>query len=303
MKVGASILHYMDYEVTCRCVDSLLRLRVPSEVEFYIVVVDNCSPNNSYSSLMSRYSSVTNLTILRSPKNGGFAQGNNIGYEFLNAACNCDIGLFLNNDTEIQNIDFLVDLINIYTKNPFDVLSIDVYDPHADQHQSPLCLGEDLLIYAHNEKQSNARYLNISIAQRVFIATKQVISQALYSFSFFRKLAKNRIKNYSKSSNWEAPLENVVPQGACVIFGKRYFQTFSEAFKPLTVMYFEECILKILCDQNELSVRYTPSLQILHHHHELSRKYLRKGSASALSNKAHLMIASYNQLEQLIKRG
>lgn len=300
MNICVSVLHYERFNITKRCVDSLLELNVPKDTSFHIVIVDNGSQNNSYDALLERYKEYGNVRIIKSLSNEGFARGNNIAYVYMKKIFHCDLGVFLNNDTEIIDKSFLKKLIFQYKKRPFDVLSIDVYDPHVDQHQSPLCVGDNLSSYAFNEKQNFERNLHLTVMQKGILAGKERISQILYPMTIFRKFAMSHISKYCRSAKWEEPLEDVVPQGACVIFGPRYFERFDDAFYPLTTMYFEECILKVRCDKNGLKIRYTPNLQILHHHHEFSREYIKKNTVSSVQHKAKCMVDSYEKLEDFM---
>lgn len=300
MIIGTAVLHYGRFDVTARCVESLLSLTIPDHVVHEIVVVDNKSPNDSYTKLREAYGKEEHVFLTQTEENIGFARGNNIAYEHMKNRLNVDIGVFLNNDTEIVDKDFLVKLAALYNHNPFDVLSIDVFDPHADQHQSPLCRGSEMIEYAFNEKARVEKYLQFTPIEKALVTIKERGAQILYPFAAFQKMARNRIKNYSVSAEWQAPLIDVVPQGSCVIFGRKYFDSFDYAFYPRTTMYFEECILKALCDREGLVVRYEPSLQVFHHHHELTRSYIKKNSVRSLQQLAKNEVASYEVFEGMV---
>lgn len=300
MNVSFAVLHYERTDVTARCVDSLLRLIVPSGCQANIIVVDNKSPNNSYAALQKRYEDCPAVTLIQSERNDGFAQGNNIAFRYMKQHLETEIGIFLNNDTEITDLDFIEKLVDIYRKEPFDVLAVDVYDPHADQHQSPLCQGKDLLPYAQKERDNIAKYLSMSPSKIILQNTKAAVSQLLYPIPCFRTAVEKRFQSYSKSVPWRSPLKDVVVQGACVIYGSSFFAAMDYAFYPETRMYFEECILKIICDEKGLTTAYTPDLTVLHHHHEYSRKFLKSNSAASLQNRARLELESYEVLHKLI---
>lgn len=299
MNISFAVLHYERTDITTRCVDSLLRLRVPSECQMDIIVVDNKSPNNSYADLLERYGSHHAVTLIQSERNDGFAEGNNIAFRYMKRHLNTEIGVFLNNDTEITDIDFLEKLTAIYREKPFDVLAIDVYDPHADQHQSPLCLGSDLFSYAREESASVSKFLSMPLRKRMIQDAKAAISQILYPIPAFRAAVEKRVQGYSKSVPWQSALDDVVVQGSCVIYGSSFFEAMDYAFYPETRMYFEECILKVLCDKKGLTTIYTPALSILHHHHECTRKYLKSNSVTSLQNRARLELESYEVLAKL----
>jgi len=81
-KIGVVILNYLSWEKTINCVDSIIdTYEHPKKV----LVVDNCSPNESADKLTAalagkRYSEVS---IVRTDKNGGFSYGNNYGIRHL----------------------------------------------------------------------------------------------------------------------------------------------------------------------------------------------------------------------------
>ena len=75
------------------------------------IIVDNCSPDNSYSLLKKQESE--NLIVLKTDKNGGFAYGNNFGINYAIKRYNPKIVITINSDIIIENnvidanIDFL----------------------------------------------------------------------------------------------------------------------------------------------------------------------------------------------------
>lgn len=69
------ILNYNNYVDTCENVDRLLTLNG----DYFIVIVDNNSNNNSISYLRSKYNNVDGIVIVESKSNGGYSAGNNLG--------------------------------------------------------------------------------------------------------------------------------------------------------------------------------------------------------------------------------
>ncbi|WP_164116038.1 glycosyltransferase family 2 protein [Sphingorhabdus sp. Alg239-R122] len=70
------IVSYNTRQMTIECVASVLDHRGDLNVE--IIVVDNCSKDGSAAALRESF---PNITVIDSPANGGFAFGNNIGFE------------------------------------------------------------------------------------------------------------------------------------------------------------------------------------------------------------------------------
>ena len=91
--IGIVIINFNGFELTCDCVDSILR----ADYEYYrIYIIDNASTDGSGTCLESKYSKFAN--VLLSEENLGTTGANNIGMEraFRDG---CDAALILNNDT------------------------------------------------------------------------------------------------------------------------------------------------------------------------------------------------------------
>lgn len=73
--IGFVILNYCTYDDTVACISSIQE----SGADHRIVIVDNCSPDDSFLKLLSQYSDNERIHCIKAPSNGGFAKGNNIG--------------------------------------------------------------------------------------------------------------------------------------------------------------------------------------------------------------------------------
>lgn len=78
--IGIVLLNYKTYAETIRLV---LDLRKQRNISLQIVVVDNCSPNESLEQLRKSLGIFPEVTILASPENTGYAAGNNLDLNFL----------------------------------------------------------------------------------------------------------------------------------------------------------------------------------------------------------------------------
>ena len=79
-KVGVVVLNYKNYNETVRCVDSLLK---QEDVELRISIVDNGSHNESIKVLSEKYERNTEVELISSEANLGFAKGMNLGIDLL----------------------------------------------------------------------------------------------------------------------------------------------------------------------------------------------------------------------------
>lgn len=76
MKTVLIVLNYNDYETT----ELLLNNAIKIEKIEQIIVVDNCSTDNSYEKLKKRENS--KIDVIRTSDNGGYSSGNNFGIRY-----------------------------------------------------------------------------------------------------------------------------------------------------------------------------------------------------------------------------
>ena len=106
------IPHYNNFNILKECIESLLLITYKN---YEIIIVDNCSEDNSYSLIKENFK---NLNIYKTEKNLGYSGGCNFGAKYSKG----DYILFLNNDT-IHSVDFIEPLIDFLEKNQ-DVSSV-----------------------------------------------------------------------------------------------------------------------------------------------------------------------------------
>ena len=90
MIVSIIIVNYNTFQVTCNCIQSVIRHT--SGVNYEIILVDNASPNDDPDQFKAKFPSII---LIKSLENGGFARGNNQGL----AVAKGDVILLLNSDT------------------------------------------------------------------------------------------------------------------------------------------------------------------------------------------------------------
>jgi len=103
--IAAIIINYNSSKLTQECVDSIIEKTHPT-LNYQIIVVDNASEKDDYSSLKNFCDGHTfkNLQLIRSKINTGFGGGNMTGFHFANAR----YVAFVNNDTLFLNDCFSV---------------------------------------------------------------------------------------------------------------------------------------------------------------------------------------------------
>lgn len=104
------ILNYNSYLDTIQYVSVL---RSQRKVNLSILIVDNCSPNDSFEKLNREFDGSTDVTVIQSERNGGYAYGNNFGLRFIQNFP-VDYVVISNNDIAIDNQELLFGLISSY---------------------------------------------------------------------------------------------------------------------------------------------------------------------------------------------
>ncbi len=252
------ILHYRAIEMTRTCVERIKAL----EGKSHIVIVDNASPNGTGRILEKEYEKEKMITVLLNQENGGFARGNNLGICWVCSHLKADFVVVLNNDVEILQKDFAVQIGEIFKEHPFDVLGPDILSVFSGIHQSPKSLHGCTLEsvrrkYAKVKKSSNPILLLLSSGEKN--------SPAIWKRVQRRQRAKQKIES-------SVSAEGVVLHGSCVIFSHRYLAAHPEPFYPKTYMYYEMEILEWLCRREGNVIRYDPSISVLHYQYVASKQ-------------------------------
>lgn len=105
------ILNYQTYTDTINYVNSL---KDQKGIELHILIVDNCSPNNSYDHLSNYFDSDTDVEVIKSARNGGYAYGNNYGLRHIEKR-GFEYIVISNNDIEISDQYLMKKLIEEYS--------------------------------------------------------------------------------------------------------------------------------------------------------------------------------------------
>lgn len=251
------ILHYLSFAVTSACIDSICASYPQTDtISWQIIVVDNASPNDSFEQLRRKYHDVSHITLLHSDQNLGFAKGNNLGYRYALEHFQSDFVIIANNDTEFLQSGFLQTMIQTYELHDCALIGPDILNING-YHQNPY------RPHPITDKQLS-RWLRNRRLWLVFLRMDNWLHLSEH-ISFFRTFYQKRALAGMPLDTWKEAADNVVLQGACIIFTPLYIKKFPQnAFYPGTYMYCEEDILAYFCAENHLGTHYTPGLQILH---------------------------------------
>ncbi|MSS59519.1 glycosyltransferase family 2 protein [Erysipelotrichaceae bacterium Oil+RF-744-GAM-WT-6] len=107
-KICCLILNYNDSDTTIQLLDILMNY----EAIYKIVVVDNCSSDDSFKKLSGYHNE--KIVLLRADKNGGYGYGNNYGIKYICEVLHAAYFILMNPDTLIteQTIIKLVDFLD-----------------------------------------------------------------------------------------------------------------------------------------------------------------------------------------------
>lgn len=245
-KLGVIILNYLAYKETINCIDDFLKID-QSHVELMIVVVDNCSPNDSVEILTKEYDGDSRVLIVSTEQNLGFAKGNNFGYQKLIKVFLPDYVVISNDDIRLPDENLLTWIKDMDEKYHFAVLGPSVYSTNAKYYQSPL---------------------------ENFPEEREACLQELKKFkkSLFRVLVKRILglnstrvtpKTY-QDANYMVVTDKKTLHGSFLVFSKEYFNYYTDPFDSNTFLYMEENILRLRCNIKNLNMIYSPKYKVNH---------------------------------------
>lgn len=252
-KISFVVLHYRSVKDTENCISSILDST--KDQEFKIVIVDNGSNDNSGEYLSELYKNDSKINVIISKVNLGFANGNNRGYKFAKNNLNSDFIIVINNDTIFEQVDFVNQIINIYEETQCHILGPDIITPE-NIHQNPL-----------REKPFTRGQIRKALTKKTMFLTYYSFKKRFHisdKFSPIEKIYNTKSIEYRNSINCIGRKENIVLQGACIIYTPLYIKNEANAFYPGTFMYGEEDILNYLCKRKGYKMLYSSELQMIH---------------------------------------
>lgn len=96
-KLSVVILNYNDSE---HVINLATKVKTFDAVD-YVVIVDNCSTDNSYDILKTIAND--NIILIQSPRNGGYGYGNNYGIKYSKNTLGCKYSIIANPDVDFDN--------------------------------------------------------------------------------------------------------------------------------------------------------------------------------------------------------
>jgi GT2 family glycosyltransferase len=260
------ILHYLTYEDTKECIDSI-KNNVKYD-NYHIVVVDNASSNNSGIKLKKEYDNDKKVTLLKNSINLGFAKGNNVGYKYAKDVLQSSFICMINNDTIIKQSNFIDEILDFYNTERFDILGPDIISIVDHQHQNP--------IFEKVRKKKNVRNIiisNLILYLMSFFYLDLVMENLINMLKKLLKPSKEKVSKKKQDKFLISKvLKNIKLHGSCLIFSPDYVNSYNGLYDK-TFMYLEEDILFYLSNINNLVTVFYPKVKI-YHKEDSSTNYL-----------------------------
>lgn len=248
------ILHYNCMEDTINCVNSIRQVNFGER--YYIIIVDNASPNESGESLLYKYQKDDDVRVILLTENVGFAKGNNAGYVYAKKECGANFIIVANNDIIFNDSWKFDHILEIYDRTQADIIGPDIISGEGE-HWNPL-----RLYVVADTKFVKKRIRNRKIVLFYYGLKKKskIMGQC---GALERWMAKDRIKRLSRTA-YKEERKGVVLHGACILFTPSYVRREDTAFNPKTFMYGEEDLLSQRAKKRGYDMLYTPKLSVLH---------------------------------------
>ncbi len=262
--VSFVILHYLNTEDTIACIESIRNHVIFPE--YSLVLVDNASPNHSGEILAARYEKTPDIHLLRLKKNLGFAEGNNAGYQYARNVLNSNFILVINNDTIIEQPDFIKLITEKYDQFQYDILGPDIISLKDNSHQNPRIeiLTDESTIKGFIKRYILMHFLSMVNLDLAFLKAKKIL------------FPKSNVapKKLEKQAH-EREAANVKLHGSALIFSPSFIQQFNRCFYPGTFMYCEESILNYIATIKGLVTLYFPKVKMFHKEDGATDSYLK----------------------------
>lgn len=243
MKLGFVVLVYGKPTMAKECVNYLKQLNGINESS--IVIVDNCSPDNTYSLLLEWFEKEPNIHVIHNESNQGFARGNNLGYVYAKEQLGCDFLVVMNSDVYIKDVSFIE-----YIKNNVSVL---------EQYE---VIGPDIVnLDGHHSNPLSLSALSNSVIKKTILLND--VSVFFYKLGLNRFIKRKTVRQ-NNANEIQKTQENIMPHGACVIYTSKWVKNQNKAFYPETFLFCEELFLYDYILAKGYKSFYCPGLIVNH---------------------------------------
>ena len=233
-EIAIILINYNTSSYTIECIESIYK-NTSDELNFQVIVVDNCSAMNDYLLLEKKLNNglFKNLVLLRNDINSGFGGGNMFGANHADAK----FLAFINNDVVLLNDCFSI-LLNQIKSNK----NIGVCGP--------------------KNYTTNGNFL--STLDHYCSVEKEIFGRKYLEF-FYPKECPNRRKEYNEIKKGQ------IISGSFMVFNAIDFWTIG-GFDENIFLYHEETDLCLRLKKINKFAYFVPNAKIIHHHGASSKK-------------------------------
>ena len=248
MDIVFVILHYTAINMTISSVASIRRYIDTGN--YKIIIVDNCSPDDSWRELNVILGLDTDIILLHSDVNVGFARGNNIGFSYAKEKFHPEFLVLMNNDVHLIENWIYKKLKQKYEETDYAVLGPMIITGEGSICSSPL---RKELLSVQGARRSIRRYYRL--LRLNFFGLDKYYRWMMSKFH-------EHIPQYSVEERLVSH-ENVGIHGCFMVFSQKYSSRF-EGLDASTFLYMEEDILFLHLMKNNLKSIYCPDITIYH---------------------------------------
>lgn len=270
MKVGFVVTNYNNSNFSLSFIDSIIHSEIL--LDYFIVIVDNCSNQSEYLLLLNQQKKTSNLKIIKSEINLGYFGGLNVGLDYIREFQQ-DINYVLigNNDILIDKHFFrqLIDNVSVFENYPVVSPFIVTLEGHF---QNPHVVDK---ISKFREFIYDLYYTNYNLSKVILF-----ISKISKSFS-----------DRKDEMNYQNESEIYQGHGSCYILGPLFINHFTKLFAP-TFLMGEEFFLAYQLKQKKFNIYYTPKIKITHLGHASLNNVPRK-EIWKISKQSHKIYRKY----------
>ena len=217
------IINYNKYEKTIDCIETI---RNSTFKDYKIYLLDNASQNDSYTILREKYKNEKDIVLIKSEKNLGYANGNNLCIDYA-IKDNCKYALISNNDI-------------LYDKNTITTLHVEIK-------------RDEYFIVAPKVTLPDGK-TQISIKEKAPSFFSYILHET-YLSNIFKEKINNFIEN--KQVYWAA--------GCCFMVNLEMFRKIGY-FDKNTFLYYEEYIISEKAKKNNYKILFYPNVKVIHFH-------------------------------------
>jgi GT2 family glycosyltransferase len=249
--IGFVILHYKAIQSTIKTVESILD--TCDTDNFFIVIVDNASPDGSGNRLMERYRENDKVKVILNKENKGFSAGNNIGFRYAKNVLGCEFIILSNNDIILQSKNLYKRISQDYQTYHFGVLGPKV---HELNNSSESVNPDDGSLYS-KENLSRAKF-----SLKIKILLSYLYLDEVYDF-IKKYTLKKTDRDYKEKEYYDDIHTDVMLVGCFLILSPLYIEKF-DGLEEITFMYYEELILYKQLEKEKMMMMYDPEISIFH---------------------------------------